>query len=160
MPLITRRFSDIDTVNVFLRGGIIGGKDFRPTATTQNSPVYGIAGKTLIFTTPNATVTFTTPGSAQQEGLDLKAILAQITTALGGNYIARAFQGRIAIIDKTAAVIVNLNSTGTANAMLGFDAALPTVGKIYAAPGNAAPALVSFGPESLTGISYLVITDE
>jgi hypothetical protein len=160
MPLISRRFADLDTINVFLRGGIIGGKDFRPTATTQNSPVYGIAGKTLIFTTPNATVTFTTPGSAQQEGLDLKAILAQITTALGGNYSARAFQGRIAIIDKTAAVIVSLNSTGTANAMLGFDSSPATVGKIYAAPGNAAPALVSIASESLSGNSYVVTTDE
>jgi hypothetical protein len=160
MPLIARKFADLDTINVFLRGGIIGGKDFRPTATTQNSPVYGIAGKTLIFTTPSATVTFTTPGSAQQEGLDLKAILAQITAALGGNYIARAFQGRIAIIDKTAAVIVSLNSTGTANAMLGFDSSPATVGKIYAAPGNAAPALVSIASESLSGNSYVVTTDE
>jgi hypothetical protein len=160
MPLITRRFADLDTLNVFLRGGIIGGTDFRPTATTQNSPVYGIAGKTLIFTTPAITVTFTTPGSGAQEGLTLKAILTQITAALGGNYIARAFQGRITIIDKTAAAIVALNKTGTANAMLGFDTALVTTGKIYAAPGNAAPSLAVFAPENLPGVSYVVITDE
>jgi hypothetical protein len=160
MALICRRIADLDSVNTLLRGGVLGGIDFRPTATTSKSPVYGIHNKTLIFNTPAVTVTFTTPGASNQEGLTLAQILAAMNTTLTGNYVAYANQGRIGVVDRTGAAVVNLDMAGTANGLLGFNTPADLVGKVYNIPGGANPSLVSVTPESLHGISYIVITSE
>lgn len=153
MALKTLRFEDYRMMDVFLRGGIVGGAQL-PLSTAQgpgapNSAtklaVFGLHGKTLKFTTPAVTVTF---ADASGVGLSPKEILAQINTALGVNYVARFSAERLFIEDKDASGPVVLDgATSTARQVFGFPPATVT-GVVYAAPDGTAPRLIAYAPDN------------
>ncbi len=134
----------------FLNGGISGGK-LRP----QNGLIFGLHSLTLVFNTPAGTVTFDDPTG---RGITLKDISEEIESDVA---TVRAFwkDQRLHLIEATPSTGLNLDLTGTANNALGFTKAVDSVGKVFAAPGAAAPALISvvFNPAHN---SYTVITEE
>jgi hypothetical protein len=150
MALLVRKFADLTEVNTLLRGGLIGGASLKNGA-------FGLDGKTLITTTPSATVTFDTNPEGAQQSLTLKQIIDQINAVVGLVGFATAYEGRLRLVDPATATAV-LVGNGTANAALGLRDG--QAGVMYAAPGNTAPALVSVEVLQNVGSGYLVTTDE
>jgi len=148
--LRVKKINGLEELNTFLRGGILGGKKF------EGSALYGLHGLTLVFTSPAAsTVTFATPGSSSQEALSLKDVVAQINAVVAG--IARMHDGRLLL--QHSSTKITITGASTALTALGFDATGVT-GTVYAAPGGAAPALVSASNNGPNMNAYLVVTNE
>lgn len=154
MALRVRKVAELDEVNTFLRGGIVGGKDIRPG-------IYGLHGLTLIFTSPAATVTFATTPAGSQEKLTARQILDQINAvgALSG-YARTDGSGKLTIESPTGATAVVLGAAGTANAFFGFNTDGATTGIVFAVPGGNAPALVALSMDAQGSGTYILLTDE
>lgn len=168
MPLKTYKLENHRFMNIFLRGGIIGGGKLKlstapgpgaPTGSNTKLAVLGLHTKTLVFTTPAVTVAFSDPSG---NGLSPKEILSQINTALGVNYVARFMDDRLVIEDKDASGTLVLNcQTSTAARAFGFPTGtgVTVTGKVFNAPDGVAPRLVNFTPDSsMDGI--IVLTEE
>ena len=161
MTLRIRKIGGIDELNTFLRGGIIGGLDIR-------GGVYGLHGQTLVFTSPVAvpppppelTVTFATTPVGSQVSLTSKEIVAQINAVpeLAG-LASTDREGRLVIEDPAGLISIELDGTGTANALLGFSAS-GQEGLVYAPPGGVAPKVTDITTSPLSGSTYLLTTDE
>lgn len=144
---VTNKFREIAEVNLFLNGGIRGGvpiDGFAQNIASGNgarmAPV--LVGLTLVFTTPAKTVTFVA-GADPAGRLTAKEIIAQIVS--GGQLAATLFDGMLAIVQGTPTTGVVLSNTGTANALLGFDTAVVTSGKVYGTPYGNAPTAPYLG---------------
>lgn len=137
----------------FLQGGILGGSIKSVNGVAKK--YYGLTGKTLIFTAPLGTVTFTAiAGQDYHTPQDVKAqVEAQVIT------LKVTFpESYIAVNLVVPAIGVNLNSTGTANQLLGFSVNKITKGVFYNAPGGGVPELITVYPIDQGRIH--VITDE
>ena len=152
MALLVRKIPDINHINSRLRGGIVAGKDIR-------KGVFELYNKTLEFTAPAGTVTFTTPNSTLQDSLTVKEILTQIDAVLGAGWAKVDAEGHLIITDPTGAVAVILAGASTADGLLGFDGN-GVSGTLYNPPGGSAPALVSLSTTPVDSNTYLLITDE
>lgn len=136
------KFPDIVEMQYFLNGAI----KCSPFPKNHQGPsgFYGLIGKTLIFTSPAAgTVTFS--AAADQADIDpnilqLQDIKAQVQAVMTG-VVVTTVNGRLTFVEATPTSGVAITSAGTANSILGFDSANATVGKVYAAPGSASPAV-------------------
>jgi hypothetical protein len=169
MPLLIRKFSNLDAANILLRGGIIGGRDIVSAASRGGATLTGsspqasaqsalyLHGLTLIFTTPNETVTFASSPTNAQVPITLATAIAQIHAQTTG-IKAQLIDGRMAFVDEDASAIVALSDAGTANAIFGYGNTAVS-GVLYGAPGEAAPALVSASAVANSN-TYLVVTDE
>jgi len=144
---VTNKFREIAEVNLFLNGGIRGGvaiDSFAQNISTGNGALVApvLAGKTLIFTTPAKTVTFAVGGDPAGR-LTAKEIIAQIVA--GGQLAATLIGGQLAITEGTPSTGTVLSAAGTANALLGFDIAVATSGKVYGTPYGNAPVAPYLG---------------
>lgn len=145
MPLRVKKFVSAYEMETFLNGGIRGG-------TPLDGPVQIAHNSTLIFTTPAATVTFSSPTGR----LLPAAILTQINAQLGSNGSAK-MQDKTLVIEKAdgSAPIV-LSASGTANGSLGFSSTTATTGKIYGSDPTSPPAVVALAADG----SYTLIVAE
>lgn len=144
-----RKFREIWEVQLFLNGGIIGGSVVAGKGQGGNPGnlflgVQGLVGKTLIFSEPaSGTVTFsasTQSGNPDPNTLMPSDIKAQIETVMSG--VTVSFQGGVlVIVEATPDHGVAISKTGTANALLGFDATggNDTIGLFYPPPSSADP---------------------
>jgi hypothetical protein len=156
-----RKFLRLDDVQFFLNGAIVGGSFNRSGVsgiggTPMPLGLVGLIGKTLVFTAPAITVTFTTAdgvGGSAEPGvgtnpdkytLFFKDIKLQIEAAAATLLVIADGDQKLIIVEKTPTSGVTLNKTGTANSVLGFDNQNPTAGKVYtpAEVNNAAPCWV------------------
>lgn len=127
MALRVRKFTNLEELNLFLRGGLIGG--------TRLVQVYDIGGKTLKFTSPSVTtVTFTAPNGF----LTLKEIFTQIKAQMA-TVNPGQIDGRLTLIEATPTSGVALAADGTGHVLLGFPEAIVT-GRVHTAPGGTAPS--------------------
>jgi hypothetical protein len=146
------KFKDIVEAQHFLNGGLLGARVVPMSGSAPaglgGSPnnlglgIAGLVGKTLIFVSPGTpTVTFTASaaaGNPDPNTLMLSDLKTQIEAANAAVKVL-AIDGRLALIEVTPTGGVAINKTGTANALLGFDSAVNTVGKVYAPPPSATP---------------------
>jgi hypothetical protein len=149
MALQIRMVEGIDEVNHMIRGGIVGGNPI-------TAPLL-VHGLTLVFTAPSQTVTFNS-GNALTP-LSYLEIRTQILAQTSNAVEVKQFNGRLAVVDADLSAAVVLANTGTANALFGFSTTLSTTGRIYAAPGGTAPALVSISASGNTS-SFILVTNE
>lgn len=150
MALLVRKIAELTELNTLLRGGLIAGNSLK-------GPTYDLDGKTLITTTPAATVTFDTDPEGAQQPLTLKQIIDQINAVVGLVGFASAYEGKLKLQNPTGASAVVIGN-GTANSILGLKNG--QAGVVYGAPGETAPALVSVEALQNVGGGYLLITDE
>lgn len=140
---ITRKFREVEEVDLFLNGGLIGAADILG-GTEGNYGIYGLVGKTLKFTQPSSvTVTFvasTDPNNPDPLRLTYKDIKARIETAIAAVSVQQ-YMRKLVLIEVTPANGVTIDKTGTANALLGFDKNHNTVGTKYGPIGGSAPCL-------------------
>ncbi len=126
-----RKCTDILEATAFLNGAVFGG---------AFSVVSGIVGKTFKLLTPAvATVTFVaaaSPPGGDPTALLIKDIKAQIEAAVATLRVTQ-LNGKICFTEVTPTAGVSVDRTGTANAILGLDAAIDTTGKVYAPPPSA-----------------------
>jgi len=133
----------------FLLGGIVGG------VVVRNGPgIYGLEGRTLIFTAPVGVVTF---APAVGEAMTPLAIKAQIEADIPA-LLVTFIEGSLAINLAAPALGIALSPAGTANPYLGFDTLAATEGTYYNPPGGGVPELVSI--KQISGGFIQVITDE
>lgn len=155
MALRAYKFTDLDSFNLFLRGGI----SVAAQLNLVKGRVFGLHGLTLVFSTPSATVTFS---DASNEGLTLGEIAAAITTgvaALSGKVTAEGNGFRLTVVENTPTNGVALNgTTSTAGSVFGFSAQTYT-GTVYAAPDGTAPRFIA--TEGSPGAeSFIALVDE
>lgn len=147
-----RKCSDILEAQAFLNGAIFGG---------HARAVSGIVGTTLKLALPSVkTITFVA-GSApngDSSALLFKEIKAQIE-AVASDVVVSLQNGKICIIELTAAGGVTLDRTGTATSLLGFSTSVNTVGKVYAPPPSAVAPCWTFMSTSLDN-TYVICTWE
>jgi hypothetical protein len=153
--LILRPFSNYAEATFFLRGGVSTTTIADAAPVVSPTLVYGLDGKTLVFTTPSATVTFSDPTGA---GLSISEIADQIQTELTSTYAVTIMNRAIHIVKVAPAAIV-LGGAGTANTMLGFPAAGVASVK-YAAPDGVAPRLVWLTTTGSPSGTIVVTTEE
>ena len=168
MALQVRKYSNLELVDLILKGGIIGGSAITQIASegltqvsasvTAQSALY-LHGKTLVFLAPAVTVTFVASPAGVNSPMTLRAAMAQILSQTTNAVKPQLIQGRMALVHATAASAISLDNVGTANSLFGFAGDADTVGTKYAAPAGAAPALVSIVPCNNDN-SYLVVTNE
>jgi hypothetical protein len=132
------KFKDIEALQKFLVGGVEGGKGLL-------GGVEGLTGKTLIFNAPVAgPVTFV--DGAHPPLLTLAEIITQ-TAAGTTNAVAAGFTGenaRLTLVEASPTGGVDVDATGTANALLGFSTTADTVGTFYAYDPSATPTAPCF----------------
>lgn len=136
------KFVDIVEAQYFLNGCVVGKG---PQRITQGpSGYFGLIGKTLIFTSPSAaTVTFaaaSAESAIDPNILQLADIKAQIQAVIATVLVTTVNQ-KLAFIETTPLHGVAVSAAGTANSILGFDSGNATVGKFFAPPGAASPAV-------------------
>ena len=151
MALRLRSFQNLPEIDLFIRGGIRGGR-------ALVKAIYNLHGKTLIFTTPSVTVTFSDPTG---EGLGPATVVAQIKAA-AASLSPTLLDNCLSVEEVSPSAGVVLSKTGTANTLLGFSydtSGVAATGVVLAAPGGTAPALVSIGRKA-TGDGYVVVVDE
>jgi hypothetical protein len=155
MALFIHRLGSQKETEVFLQGGIIGG------ASLVDKDLY-IHGQTLVFTgASTATVTFAASPANAQVPLSLTQVLAQIVAQTTSAIKPFIFNGRLGLIDAgVPSAATGLAAGSTALAALGFKAATAVTGKVFNAPGGAAPALVSGGTSPVDANTFILITEE
>jgi len=127
-----------------INGGICGGVKL----VDGGGRVHGLHGKTLIFTTPLATATFSDPNGV---GLTYKQVNEQLQdTGSPGPFplagiLAKFVDRSLWLIETTPTNGIVMTGAGTANPIFGFGDATLT-GVAYAAPDGSAPKLVSDNP--------------
>jgi hypothetical protein len=147
-----RKFQTVDEANLFVNGGIVGGKSL---IGYQG----GLVGAVLTFTTPNVAVTFTTGALAGT--LTFAEIKAQIEAASALLSVIPVGEGRIGIVEKAPSAGVVLADTGAATkTALGFPADAAVTGKVYTySASNTAPCVAALYFDTASG-SHVVTTWE
>ena len=144
-------FDVLKDMELFLQGGISGGKDVR---NQQGGVIFGLHNRTLIFTTPVATVTFADPTGA---GLTTQQVTAQIVAA---SATLRSFwrEGRLHLLRTpgTNAAVV-LSAAGTANSLFGFSNSAAATGTYYNGPSGATPRVVETNNKSRLDGYYVIV---
>lgn len=134
----TRKFQELEEVDLFLNGGLIGGADL--------IGLY-LVGLTFKFVKPSAaTVTFTAstdPNNPDPSRLSFKDIKEQIEAAIA-TVSVRQRSRHIVLIEKVPTDGVTVGRTGTANNLIGFDTAVDTVGTKFGPIGASAPSLQAY----------------
>jgi hypothetical protein len=149
MTLDIRKFASLPDLNAYVKGRLRGSTDLVQTPSSLF-----LHGKTLIFTAPAATVTFAASPAAAQVPLTMAQVKAQIE-AQAATVLVTFINGRLEL--RVNAGTVTVNSTGTANGLLGFDATTPSTAKPMSSPGGAAPSFISLVADGAG--SYILSAD-
>ena len=140
---MTRKFREVEEVDLFLNGGLIAAGDVVGGAE-GNYGINGLVGKTLKFTQPSAvTVTFVAsvdPLNPDPSRLTFKDIKAQVEAAIAAVSV-RQLMRKLVLVEVTPTNGVTIDKTGTANTLLGFDKNNDTVGTKYGPISTTAPCL-------------------
>ena len=150
---VTRKFREVEEVDLFLNGGLIGGTEIVGGADGLYG-VNGLVGKTLIFIKPSAaTVTFV--AGADPYRLTYKEIKAQIEAAIAAVSV-RQYMKKLVVVEATPTNGVTIDKTGTGNTLLGFDKNNDTVGTKFGPISTTAPCLQGVQPLSDSGFTVTV----
>lgn len=163
--IIVRAFQDLTELNVFLQGGVIGGRSLRSAVSSAGDPsvnegIYRLDGKTLIFNSPaSETVTFASTNAIQQEPMTLQQVKTQIEAQTTGVVVRWTKGGRLLLIEVTPASSVTIDEAGTANSLLGFDTSGDTVGAFVNSDGSTSPFIISLVSDDRNGKLLLVLEE-
>jgi len=154
MALITRKIATLLMVNIFYRGGVLCGANFKSGSVFAH-------GLTLKTKLPNIkTVTFAATPPSTQVPITMADIIAQIIAVDATLAPRMVFAGDVhsLLIEEVTPSGVTIDKTGTVNALFGLDGSSDTVGTVINPPGGGAPELVDIHP--LENDVYVVTTDQ
>jgi len=144
------QFSALQEAEHVINGGIIGGREL----VVIEGKVYGLDGKTLIFTTPAGTVTFSDKVGAGHTLAEVIAEIKAVHAGLQPKFVKKSLW----VIETTPTNGVVITGAGTANPVFGFGAVTVT-GTVYDVPGGTPPRLISdnfHGKATVDGYYILV----
>lgn len=154
MALRIREFNTLSEAELFLRGGVRGGKKL--LGLVQN-----LHGKTLIFNQPaSGTVTFdeTAGAAGLGGGLTVKEIRDQIVAVVAA-VVPYYLDGLLNLVESTPTSGVEIDASGTANPLLGFSSGSDATGVVINDPGGGAPEYVEMGTKSNIDGYFVVINE-
>ncbi len=118
--IAARKFGTLQELEIFVQGGLVGGFDlFKKSVGPGGQEFWGLDGKTIVFTTPSATVVFDT--NPENTYLSVQDIISQIDTQTSNAVKPRLFKGRLVLIEGTPTSGLVATGASTALALLGFD---------------------------------------
>lgn len=153
-----RKFTSIDQMEFFLRGGLLGSRSVIPKAhevgatRSAGGGIVGLVGTTLTMTTPLLNVTFTAATLDPAETRDpnilmVKDIKAQIEAAQSALEVT-TFDGRIGIIEKTpSGGLLFAAADEPARTLLGFPNNQDVQTRVYNRPGGADPTFEAYNAQ-------------
>lgn len=151
MPLVIRKFQGLKALNLFMTGKIRGGVDL-----SKSIGGLFLHGRTLVFNTPAGTVTFASSPASAQVPITLKEALTQIEAAVA-TVKTEVVDNNLVLSTATPGPI-DLDLTGTANSIFGFDTAADTTATPVNPSAGAVPKFVSLVAGD--GGSYLLVTED
>lgn len=148
MALKIRKFRNIEEANLVLNGAVYGGR--------VDSGVDQLVGKTITFTAPAGTKTFTQGG--QYAGrLSFAEIKSQLEGAIANLRVHNI--GGFIVFAHTSGTAVSLGAVNeTGRAPLGLPNNKAVSGTVYAGPAGAAPKVSQVVPS--TGDAVICLTEE
>jgi hypothetical protein len=139
--IVARKFGTLEELEIFMQAGIVGGLDlFKKSAGPGGQEVWGLDGKTIVFTTPSATVTLDTDPEGSY--LSIQDIISQIDTQTSNAVKPRLFRGRLVLIEGTPTNGLVVTGASTALDLLGFDKGGFTT-KLLNSDGSTTPYIIS-----------------
>jgi hypothetical protein len=154
MSLITRKIATLLKVNIFYRGGVLCGANFRSGSVFAH-------GLTLKTKLPNIkTITFAATPPSTQVAIPMVDIIAQIVAVDAALAPRMVYVGDVhsLLIEEVSPSGVTIDKTGTVNSLFGLDGSSDTVGTVINPPGGGAPELVDIHP--LENDVYVLTLDE
>ena len=139
--IIIEKFGTINEANHKIRGGIVGGSG-------TERPYEGLVGKTITFSTPSGTKTFTQPTGTQPGQMLFSHVKAQLEAAIATIEVLTV-DGKIAFRHKTAGQVVALAALDEpARAIFGLANNQAISGQFLNGPGGAAPKYIDMVTEN------------
>lgn len=154
MALRAREFQTSEDIQLFLSGGVVGGR----ILANQTGRVQNLHNKTLIIGLITVTFNEALGAAGLGGGLTVKEICQQIVAA-AVLVTPGLINGRLSITELAPAVGVTVDHAGTANPLLGFSATTDTVGVVIKAPGLGAPEFIGITTK-FAADGYLLIVNE
>jgi hypothetical protein len=144
-------FDVIKDMECTLQGGIWGGRNI---ASQNKGRIPGLDGKTLIFTVPSLTITFS---DTVGEGLTPQEIVMQIVTA--DHSIVPFWRDQNLHMVRAAweGAGITLSWSGTANPIFGFSSATETAGTYYNGPSGELPRVLETNNKSRLDGYYALV---
>jgi hypothetical protein len=136
--IVTLKFSSIPESNNWFRGGITSGAD--PAGS------FALVGKTITFSAPAGSCTFTQPANTPQGLLNFSDVKTQLEAAIAGLKVDCGAKKLFFYQSSGTAVVALAAVNETGRVPLGLPNNEAMTGTLAAAPGGAAPALVSVTP--------------
>lgn len=150
MPLKIKKFRNVDEANHMLNGGLIGGD-------MKTGGIDDLVGKTITFTSPVGTKTFTASTTQHTGRLSFADIKAQLEGAMATLRVV-LIAGRIAFRHATPGTVVSLGAVNESGRVpLGLPNNEAISGVVYAGPAGAAPKVSLMQP---AGDTVFVLTEE
>lgn len=140
MALKLKKFRNLEEANLLLNGALYGGK--------IGGGVDDIVGKTLTFTAPAGTKTFT-QGTQYQGRLSFAEIKTQLETAIANLKVSN-LDGIIVFSHASGTAVTLASADEPARLLLGLPNNEALSGKVYAGPSGVAPKVASFVPQGDT----------
>lgn len=138
--IVTIKFGTINEANNWCRGGIDGGVD--PTVN-----IAGLVGKTITFSAPAGSCTFTQPATTDSGFMRFADVKAQLETAISGLKVDCAGK-KIFFYQSSGAAACALAAVNEGGRVpLGLPNNEAVSGVFLNPPGGSVPALVSVIPE-------------
>jgi len=145
------QFDTLQAVEHGINGGVIGGA----IVVGPDGKILGLDGKTLIFTTPAGTVTFSDKSGQGHTPAEVIAEIKAVHATLQPKFIKR----QLWIIETTPTSGIVITGAGTANPIFGFGNVTVT-GIVYNPPDGAAPRVISDNAHGkATADGYYIIVE-
>lgn len=138
--LVTQKFNSLQEANDWCVGAIVGA--VRPHGNFQN-----LVGKTITFTSPAGSCTFTQPTADPSGMMDFAAVQSQLQTAIPNLKVQTAGEN-IVFKNSTGAAVTLASANEPARSALGLANNAAISGVVLNAPGGSVPAFVGLVPET------------
>lgn len=138
--LVTVKFNSLAEANYWCAGAVVGA--VRPHGNFQN-----LVGKTITFTAPAGSCTFTQPTADAAGLMDFAAVQSQIQTAIA-NLKVLANGENIVFLNSSGAAVTLASANEPARAALGLPNNAAIAGIVLNPPGGGVPTFVGLVPET------------
>lgn len=139
--IVIKKFATFPEANLVIQGGLITGVDV-------SKSFEGLVGKTITFTSPAGSCTFSQPSGKPLGQLSFQDLVSQLETAITNLDVVN-INGRLAFRHKTAGSAVTLGSANEpARVILGFANNVAINGQCLNGPGGSAPKFLEHVTEN------------
>lgn len=162
MAIFIHKLGSLFEAELFLQGGIIGGRQLAGVGDPLGGKSLFLHGKTLVFTgADTTTVTFAATPANDQSPMSIGEIIDQIHTQTSNGVLAQLHKGRLALRDGTSppTTALGLDATSTALEQLGFKGGTAVAGMFYLPSDGVPPRLISISQSSNDSNTHCLVVE-